>query len=999
MSNENTRLLSTTEQLDIYGVPVLNDAERTQYFTFNDHETTALNRFDGVDDAVYFAVCLVFFKIRLSLIKFNYRDITLERQHVMKRYFPNKASPKSLPKHSSRITRIENQVLELRRYHRFADINASTIKKELFQYAPNHPRQRQLCKALLDLFVKHRVAIAGYTTIQTLVSEIWNKENNRVVQAFLRYTSKSQRQLIFSLLDKTDGLHHIISIKQDMKGFNTTELNAEIDKNHQLLPIFNIAKTVLPKLGLPKTTINYYSDLINHYSGPRLKQISAHSIQLYLMCYCFTRFQMLQDNLLEAFKKRTLEYQTKGVDYAKEVALEQIERIKETREKVSNLLVSIKQHPDSNNVPRPIIHQHVPEDELLIAAKLLVGDNLNKELLFWQYIDSSKVSIRLNLKHLFLTIDFEVTHNHLLKEIVDHMKKTLADNTFYDTPLPPVLESWVSAADSEYVMPNEVPIYDRFEYLFYKRMVYYLTTNKLTLKYSKKYKTVEDDLVPPQRWKKKKRAILKELGYNRLSSPLKKTLDVKKKELNGLYNEVNQALVSGENQAIKIVVDKDNKQQWRLRPLEKVSDPNESLFANFQQSSIVDVLHFVNRKTKFTTSFESVLPRSTKIKQDKELIMAAILANAIRLGSNKMASISDLNESALLTAEADYVRIETLIASTDCINNAAAKIPIYHEWYINGLMHASLDGLKLETSLRNVKSRRSPKYFGQGLGVSSYNEIFNSFPLASLVIGANEYEGHFLFEMVHHQNSSEIKPHYFSTDKHGTNAINFCLFDLTDLVFAPRIPKPHRETFWAFGNAKDYEGCIIKPTKFVDEKFLISEWNNMQHVVSSLLLGGESPSSTIRKIASGNYHSDTKRALVQYNHIVRSHFLLQYLHDSEFRRAILIALNRGEAFNNLYRAITVLRKGEFRGFSEIEMEIWNQCTRLISSVILYYNTYILNELYQDAKDEAERAYLIGLSPGAWVHVNMLGFYQFHGKHNDDNVDNWIRRWDWGQDRR
>lgn len=60
-----------------------------------------------------------------------------------------------------------------------------------------------------------------------------------------------------------------------------------------------------------------------------------------------------------------------------------------------------------------------------------------------------------------------------------------------------------------------------------------------------------------------------------------------------------------------------------------------------------------------------------------------------------------------------------------------------------------------------------------------------------------------------------------------------------------------------------------------------------------------------------------------------------------------------EEYNNLYRAITLLKKGELRGRSEIEMEIWHQCTRLISTVMLYYNSYILNSFYAAAKDDVE----------------------------------------------
>jgi TnpA family transposase len=102
---------------------------------------------------------------------------------------------------------------------------------------------------------------------------------------------------------------------------------------------------------------------------------------------------------------------------------------------------------------------------------------------------------------------------------------------------------------------------------------------------------------------------------------------------------------------------------------------------------------------------------------------------------------------------------------------------------------------------------------------------------------------------------------------------------------------------------------MIKPTKYADESLIANEWDNIQCMVASLLTGEDSPSNIISQLASGHYQSTTKKAFVQYNHLVRSQFLLKYLHDTEFRRAILIALNRGEAFNNLYRSITALRKG------------------------------------------------------------------------------------------
>ena len=870
------------------------------------------------------------------------------------------------------------------------------IKSDLQKSALYYPRQRQLCKELLNCLVKHRIAIPGYTTLQDIVSGVWNVENKRMVQAYLRYTTKSQRKAILSLLNKTDELHRIVSIKQDMKNFNTHELWRELGKHEQLHPIFDIAKFILPQLGLPTATIAYYANLIHYYDGPGLKQLNKNTIGLYLLCYTFTRYQSLNDNLLEAFKKKTLEYKKKGLDYAKDEALKQLDLSKEAREQASELLITLKNHPDPT-IPKEKLYKHIPEDQLLTTAQLLVDDSFNKELSFWKYIDSVEDSIKLNLRRLFLEIDFVVTNNDSLKEIMGYVRGYMLKDSVPGDPFPAFVKAWIGKQYRPYIIREDQILFNRLEFLLFMRMVYHLGTNKLSLQYSIKHKKVEDEIYDKDKWGKNKKAILTKLDYPKLLTPVRNTLEDRKVSLKALYHTVNEAIEKGENSSIILKKNKKGQRVWRLSPLEVSSDPNESLFAFLQQRSIVEVIQFVNNKTNFCKVFDPILPRSTKVEQNPLFIGAVALANAIRIGVRKMADISDLKESTLLTIEASCIRLETLLPAIDILNNEVAKLPIFKEWYIQSKLHGSLDGLKIETSLKNILARHSSKFFGEGIGVSAYSYIINGLSIASRLFGSQEYEGHHSFEMVHHQNTSEIKPTILSTDKHGMNALNFALFDLTDIIFAPRIPKPHREVLWGFGSAKDYEKYLIKPTKFIDENLIEEEWDNIQRLVASLLTGEASPSRIIRKLCAKEYTSKTKKALMHYNHIVRSEFILMFIHDPEFRRAILYALNRGEHHNGLYRAISLLNNGELRGKSEIEMEIWHHCTRLIAAIIHYYDAYILNNLYMNATAEEEKQYLAGLSPTARIHINLLGNYQFNIQPNVDWMEQLLREWDWQND--
>ena len=130
--------------------------------------------------------------------------------------------------------------------------------------------------------------------------------------------------------------------------------------------------------------------------------------------------------------------------------------------------------------------------------------------------------------------------------------------------------------------------------------------------------------------------------------------------------------------------------------------------------------------------------------------------------------------------------------------------------------------------------------------------------MAGTIIGANEYEGHFAFELCQFQKISQRSLEMVSTDKHGVNSLNFLLFYLIDLLFAPRIPKPHNEILWGAGSLQQYKDYIVRPTKLINEGHVINNWDPMQHCITSMLTGDANASILIRKLASSRYHSPTK---------------------------------------------------------------------------------------------------------------------------------------------
>ena len=72
-------------------------------------------------------------------------------------------------------------------------------------------------------------------------------------------------------------------------------------------------------------------------------------------------------------------------------------------------------------------------------------------------------------------------------------------------------------------------------------------------------------------------------------------------------------------------------------------------------------------------------------------------------------------------------------------------------------------------------------------------------------------------------------------------------------------------------------------------------------------------------------------------------------------------------------------KKELTGSTDIEIEISNQCARLIGNAIIFYNSAILSLLltkYEAAGNAKALALITQMSPAAWRHILLNGHYTF-----------------------
>ncbi|CAH2802347.1 MAG: Mobile element protein [uncultured Caballeronia sp.] len=91
--------------------------------------------------------------------------------------------------------------------------------------------------------------------------------------------------MLDQLLVSDDALSQLAGAETGRQGFRLASDGPRTrEARHTLQPLYEIAKTLPPRLGL-KQNVLYYASLANFYTVHDLRNLKADQTQLYLLCY------------------------------------------------------------------------------------------------------------------------------------------------------------------------------------------------------------------------------------------------------------------------------------------------------------------------------------------------------------------------------------------------------------------------------------------------------------------------------------------------------------------------------------------------------------------------------------------------------------------------------------------------------------------------------------------------------------------------------------------
>ena len=746
---------------------------------------------------------------------------------------------------------------------------------------------------------------------------------------------------------------------------------------------------VVSSLSLSQKNQQHYATMVDYYSITKLKRFDRVTQQLYLLCYLQERAQINIERLADGFIYHVRKLREKAKVYAKEMAYKDWEGAAANISKAAELLYFYIDDTIDDQMSFRQIKQRVQgllgAREIESLCLYLKKQKRTKNDYIWEYYDQHRDLIQQLIQPLFLCLTFEGSDNTqaLAAQLMAMKKELLETGELVSSDrrlIPAKHQLYVLDADDNIVSK-------RFEMMLYLAAQIKLD-GQLFIPTAIKYRALADDLVGDISWVEKDKLLKKSLLDSMNVEPAQLVRAMERKMSDKLL-QVCKRIDDGDNRNV-ILRNRSGKTQWRLPYSGTKSALNNPFFDRMKPINIADVLRFVHQETGFLKHFEHV--RQVQSGQSEHLndLLAAVIGNGTYYGLHGMASISDRSYDHLRTVQANYLRPETLNLGNDAINDATAKLSIFKHYNIQeGLIHASADGQKFESRLETFKTRYSSKYFGTNKGLTSMNLIANHVALNARIIGANEHESHFILDLLHN-NTSEIKPDILSTDTHGVNHVNFALLDLFGYQFAPRYAQFSTVISDLFDvNEGEDNKVTLSLKKPINTTLIINEWDTIQRIVISLQQKTITQATLVRKLSGYSKNHPLLKALTEYNRMLKAVYLLDYIDDASLRGYVQRALNRGEAYHQLRRAIAHVNGNRFRGKSDDEIVLWNECARLLTNAIIYFNSLILTRLleYFEAKGDDKKLEIIKqVSPVAWHNINLNGTYSFSFEQNPLDLD-------------
>lgn len=1006
--NKQLAVLSPAEKAALYEIPDFDEEQRLEYFNFTPEEEALMRNQPSLLHQTHCALQIGYFKAKHFFFKVDWKEMQEDVNFILQQYFDGKTYRQVALKKQPYYAQCHAIAT-----HFGYQFWAKDFEPELLEQSQQALRKdvspQFIVMELLEWLRNKKIIRPRYTTLQGIVSKAINLEFNRLEKLMDDSLSDHDKSTLQALLVEDGTLSQLAELKRDPKEFKARMMSAEREKFTALKPLYLLAKNILPILALSKQNMTYYGSLIHYYTIYELrKKIRPTQAYLYLLCYIRERYCQLNDNSVDAFlhhlKQMENELKPKSQNAFAEHVIQQHhhwqnERV--TLRRLAQVFVDQEVRDDIQfgQVRKKVFDSIAPREQLQGTAENTDDNSLKKMDFTWLTISEIFPRYKSHLRPIIMTLDFSsITADSLWLSAITWLKnvfsrdKPLNQYPFSDFPegtLPSRLNHYFTFTNDK----GEKKLHgDRYEFWVYRQLKKRLKSGELYLSDSIQHRSLQEELNEA----KTNGAQSQTLDLPSLNESIKERLDKKFAELDMAWETFNTDLAQGKLTHLEF---DEEKEILHLRKSNDEKEPEyqHNLYSQLPLCDISDVLQFVNEQCNYSSAFTHIQPRYAKQPINEKGLRATIIAQAVNNGNLKMAELSNIPYDSLLDIYKSRLRLQTLKAGNDNISNDIADMSIFPYYSLDiAVLYGGVDGQKYEVANPTIKAKNSKKYFKKGKGVVAYTLLASHIPLQVELIGAHEHESYFAFD-IWYNNTSNILPDALTGDSHLMNKINFAIMDWFGGSLFPRFThlQSQLKHLYCTDDLSKYSNFLIKPVGQINRQLIEEEWENIKPIISALGLKNITQSTLVKKLCTYSTDNCTRKAIMEYDKLIRSIYTLKYFRDRKLQQNVHRSQNRVEAYHQLRAAIaTAYGKKYLSGRSDREVEISNQCGRLIANAIIHYNSAILSKLLKKFEAEGHTegiAMLKKISPVAWQHINFHGHFIFSDDGKRINIDEMVSK--------
>lgn len=410
---------------------------------------------------------------------------------------------------------------------------------------------------------------------------------------------------------------------------------------------------------------------------------------------------------------------------------------------------------------------------------------------------------------------------------------------------------------------------------------------------------------------------------------------------------------------------------------EGASSLSADLYSMLPRVTLSEMLFEVNKWTGFTQSFTHMTTRQRPTKKDEPAIMAALSAMGLNIGLQKMAESSDDVSYTNLSTMANWrLYDDTLKRAQATLVNYQHHLPLAKAWGDGST--SSSDGMRVICGVRSLLASHNPHY-GSALGVTIYRHTSDEYSAFYVnVINTNIRDAvHVIDGVLHHESELEIEKHY--TDTAGYTEQIFGMSHLLGFMFAPRIRDLSDSILYTIPGVSVSKCLNDVELRNINTRIIKENYDDVLRITYSIKTGYVSCDMVMSRLGSYSRQNSVARALKEMGRIEKTIFLLKYLSNESLRREILVGLNKGEAMNGLARALFFGKSGNLREKDLQEQLQRASCLNILLNVVVIWNTVYLTRAIEHKRQTSglDDSLLKHISPLNWNHIQLYGKYYFN----------------------